>query len=121
MSEPRLVLVEWEDPTRSDSAWWSQDDALAEELQPTKNVGWLLQEDEKRVCLSARRSLRKGESEPYGWVSWIPKTLITRMVYLGEVNLLDGRITEQLIPGPERQEGREWNSDRLSVRAARQV
>lgn len=77
----KLVYIEWADSISS-AQWYTYDDAIFWAKGPAwivKNVGWVLEENDKYILLAGSWTPQRGESvDQFGNIQKIPKTWIRK-------------------------------------------
>ena len=80
----KLIYIEWEDAT-SAGEWIHEDDIKAwckEEHNIIKQVGWVIEENKKRIVVFSRFTHWKKYQDEYGMVQKIPRTWIKKYINL---------------------------------------
>ena len=80
MSDHKLIYIEWGDAI-AHSGWRSLDDAIKwsrEHNYFVEQVGWVIEENDKYICIASSRALPSDDEPQYSQLQKIPKTWIRK-------------------------------------------
>ena len=90
ITEPELVLVEWEDSAQPVSSWHHINDAPSLEIVQCVSVGWLVGDSDRVIMLAPNiGDIENGDGAQGSGFIRIPKAAITKKVSLEEATSSD--------------------------------